>query len=191
MEFSAALARRRMVRGYADRPVDRVLLERVVAAIAHAPSAGHCEPHRIVVVTDAGLRARLAEIGEPGYPSPWISQAPAHIVLGVREESYHERYRRPDKLQPDGTEIPWPVPFWWFDAGALLTLLHLAAIDVGLVAGFWSPADPAELRAVAEAVGLPDDVAVAGVVTLGHPPTDPEPSGRRPRAPLADHVVWR
>ncbi|MGQ0466190.1 MAG: nitroreductase family protein [Sporichthyaceae bacterium] len=191
MEFSQVLTRRRMVRGYAARPIASHLLERVVRVVAHAPSAGHCEPHRIVVVTDASVRARLAEIGEPGYPMPWISQAPVQIVLGVREESYHERYRRPDKLQPDGTEIEWPVPFWWFDAGALLTLLHLAAIDAGLVAGFWSPAGPADLRAVAVAVGLPDDVAVAGVVTLGHASDEPEPSGRRPRAPLADHVSWR
>lgn len=195
MEFADLLNRRRMVRGYADRPVAPDALEQVVAAVAHAPSAGHCEPHRVVVVTDPDVRTRLAAIGEPGYLAagmrPWISQAPVQIVLGIREESYHERYRRPDKLRPDGSEIDWPVPFWWFDAGALFALLQLAAIEVGLVSGFWSPADAADLRAIAEVVGLDRDVAVAGVLTLGHPPAEPDSSGRRARAPLDQHVAWR
>ena len=48
---------------------------------------------------------------------PWISQAPVHVVVALREEVYHERYRKPDKLHEDGSEIDWRVPWWWVDAG--------------------------------------------------------------------------
>ena len=41
-------------------------------------------------------------------------------VVGVREQDYHDRYTRPDKLQ-EGEEIAWPVPYWHFDAGAAAT----------------------------------------------------------------------
>ena len=61
-----------------------------------------------------------------GLP-PWISVAPVHVVVGVREESYHERYRKADKLV-DGEEITWPAPYWYVDAGSMFMLLQLAAL---------------------------------------------------------------
>lgn len=171
MEFDQILARRRMSRRYADRPVPAELLDRVVSVAARAPSAGNCKPHRLVVVTDPQTRAAMAAVAEPYYLrlglAPWISQAPVQIALGIREASYRERYAQADKLNPDGTEIGWPVPFWWFDAGALFMLMHLAAIDAGLATGFYSPADPGELAALARIVALPGDVALCGVLTVG------------------------
>ncbi len=73
--------------------------------------------------------------------------APVHVVVGMREESYHERYRKPDKLLEDGSEIDWHVPWWWVDAGKAMMLLLLAAIDEGLGAGLFGlfPAEHNEL----------------------------------------------
>ena len=68
-----------------------------------------------------------------GY-EPWISRAPVHIVVGMREDDYHDRYREPDKLE-GGEEIEWRVPWWWVDAGKAMMLLLLAAVDEGLGAG--------------------------------------------------------
>ena len=45
----------------------------------------------------------------------------------TREESYHERYRKDDKLV-DGEEISWPAPYWYVDAGSMFMLLQLAAL---------------------------------------------------------------
>src|SRR5438132_96734 len=96
MEFSELLARRRMTRSYRDEPVGRAALERIAATVLKAPSGGFSQGHRVVVVTDAETRSRIAELAseqeyvEKGF-APWISQAPAHLVLCVREESYHER----------------------------------------------------------------------------------------------------
>ncbi|HEX3828619.1 MAG TPA: nitroreductase family protein [Sporichthyaceae bacterium] len=173
MHFDELMARRRMVRHYRCEPIPDAVLQRILGVVRRAPSAGNCRPHRLALVTDPADRARLAAIAEDWYSKlglpPWISQAPAQIVLGVREESYHERYREPDKLEADGTQIGWPVPFWWFDAGALLMLLQLAAIDAGLVTGFYSPAAAEDLAAIAAVAGFAADVAVAGVITLGFP----------------------
>lgn len=116
-----------------------------------------------------------------------------HLKLGIREASYHERYQEPDRVDSEGAEIQWPVPFWWFDAGALFTLLRLAAINEGLATGFFSPADPDELAAIASLVGFPYDVAVVGVMTVGHAADDPavpvDRLAKRRRA-LDDLVCW-
>src|SRR5439155_1379095 len=102
---------------------------------------------------------------------PWLESAPVHVLVGTREDDYHDRYRKPDKLHGD-EEIDWPVPYWFVDAGAALMLLLLAAIDEGLAAGVSGvPLDAAaELRAT---FGIPEDVSVVALVTIGHPAPDP------------------
>jgi FMN reductase [NAD(P)H] len=197
VEFAEVLRRRRMVRNYRPDPVAEETVERIVRVVRRAPSAGFSQGHRVVVVTDAAVRKGIANVVEGWYleqgDHPWISTAPVHLVLGIREASYHERYQEPDKVDSDGAEIPWPVPFWWFDAGALFALLQLAAIDEGLATGFLSPAEPDELAAIASLVGFPDDVAVVGVMTVGHSADDPavpvERLAKR-RKPLDDLVYW-
>src|SRR5207249_2815417 len=119
---------------------------------------------------------------------PWISSAAALVVVCTREEDYHERYRQPDKLDEDGTEIEWPVPYWHVDAGKAAMLVLLAAIDEGLAAGvFGVPAE--RMKQFRQLLGLPDDVAVVEVITIGRPAEDrlsDERSSRatRPRKPL-------
>jgi nitroreductase len=88
----------------------------------------------------------------------------------VREDDYHERYRKPDKLI-DGEEIEWPVPYWHFDAGATAMLILLAAIDEGYTAGLFGVFAEA-IQPFKELLGIPDDVAVACCITIGKPGDD-------------------
>ena len=172
-EFGDLLRRRRMVRSYLPDPVDPEVIERIVGVVRRAPSAGFSQGHRLVVVTDPATRAELARLaGEDDYVAagmePWISVAPVHVVVGVREESYHERYRKDDKLV-DGREIAWPAPYWYVDSGALFLLLQLAALDEGLGAGVYGV--PGErVPALKELLGMPDDVHFNCVVTIGRRP---------------------
>jgi nitroreductase len=174
MEFADVVRRRRMVRNYLDQPVATDAIDRIVDAGRRAPSAGFSQGHAFVVVTDPATRAAIAELaGEPGYVAsgydPWISRAPVHIVITIREESYHERYREPDKLDADGNEIDWPVPYWWVDAGAAMQNLLLAAVDEGLAAGFLGAHGAPGIK---ELLDIPDDVALVGIVTIGHAAPD-------------------
>src|SRR6476660_6049978 len=142
MEFAEVLRRRKMVRNYTDEPVDREVVERIVSRARKAPSGGFSQGLRLVVVTEEPTRRRIAELAqEPEYVAdgfePWISRAPVHVVVGMREASYHERCRKTDKLLEDGSEISWHVPWWWVDAGKGMMLLLLAAIDEGLGAGLF------------------------------------------------------
>jgi nitroreductase len=170
MEFAEVVRKRKMIRSYLDKPVDPGALERVLDAARRAPSAGHSQGQYLVVVTETATRTAIAELGNEGHyvasgMSPWMSTAPVHVVVCVREDDYHDRYREPDKLTDEGTEIDWPVPYWWVDAGATLMLVLLAAVDEGLSAGFFGSHRLAGLR---ELLGIPDDVAPVGIITVGH-----------------------
>jgi FMN reductase [NAD(P)H] len=198
MEFAEVLRCRKMVRNYTDEPVDREVVERIVARARKAPSGGFSQGVRFVVVTDEAMRRQIAALAqEAEYVArgfePWISRAPVHVVVGMREESYHERYRKPDKLLEDGSEISWHVPWWWVDTGKAMMLLLLAAIDEGLGAGVFGlfPAENnEELRAL---LGMPEDVTVVGVVTIGHAAPESRTGSSRSRfpwLPVEEVVRW-
>jgi FMN reductase [NAD(P)H] len=173
VEFHEVLTRRRSVRTYADRPVPREVLERIAnAAVVWAPSAGFSQGLRIVVVTDADTRRRIAtaakedELAAQGR-SRWKAAAPVHMVVLTREDDYHERYQEQDKLMiTGGREVDWPAPYWYVDAGAATMALMLAAIDEGLDTAIFGVTD---LQALRETLGLPNDVRFVAVVTMGYP----------------------
>ncbi len=190
------VAGRRMVRNYLPDPVPDEILERLVDAGIRAPSAGFSQGLGFVIVTDAGIRSAIAGLADEGEYvasgfAPWISGAPAHIVITVSEETYRARYREPDKLGPNGEEIEWPVPYWWVDAGAGLMAILLAAVDEGLAAGFLGVHAVPELASL---LHLPPDHLPIGVVTIGQAAPDRRSSslkrGRRPRESVVHWETW-
>ena len=118
-----------------------------------------------------------------------------HVVVLVREDDYHDRYRKADKLAvTDGREIDWPAPYWYVDAGAAMMLLMLGAIAEGLAAVVFGVTDIPALR---EALSLPDDLHFVAVVTVGYPAGEDEDRATavvgvfsERRKPRADVVHW-
>ena len=192
MQLETAVRRRRMVRSYLPDPGPRDSLERILGLARRAPSAGFSQGVHFVVVTDAATRRAVATLAdEPRHVAagrpPWLSAAPAHIVVCVREADYRDRYAEADKAGSPGPE-QWPVPYWWVDAGAALMLLLLGAVDEGLGAGFFGAH---RLPGLARLLGLPGDVVPLGVVTVGRPAAaQPQGSARRGRRPAAEVVHW-
>jgi FMN reductase [NAD(P)H] len=188
-----------MVRAYTDAAVPHEALERIVATIRRAPSAGFSQGQRFVVVTEPESKRTLAEaVGEEFYVqqgfAPWISGAAAIVVVCAREDDYHERYRQPDKLGETGEEIIWPVPYWHVDAGKAAMLVLLAAIDDGYATGVFGFPDEGH-DAVRALLGVPPDIALVEGITIGHAANDDvsdrrSSRGTRPRKPLDELVRW-
>jgi FMN reductase [NAD(P)H] len=199
MEFGEILRRRRMVRNYTDEPVARDAVERILRAGLKAPSGGFSQGARFVAVTEEATRRRIAELAdEPEYVKlgfePWISRAPVHIVVAMREGDYHDRYNEPDKKGEGEEEIEWRVPWWWVDAGKAIMLLLLAAVDEGLGAGLFGLVGDQNDR-LRELLGMPEDLEIVGVVTIGHPAPEPMEERRREtlrkrRRPLEEVIRW-
>jgi nitroreductase len=190
VELSEILTRRRMVRAYRRDAVPRDAIERIVSTVRRAPSAGFSQGQRLLVVTEQATRDAL---GDLLGAQEWVSEAPVLIVVGVREDGYHERYGKPDKLV-DGQEIEWPVPYWHFDAGAAAMLILLAAIDEGYAAGLFGVFAEA-IAPFKQLLHIPDDVAVTCCITIGKPADDSSWDAltsrlTQARKPVDDLVHW-
>lgn len=187
MEFATVVRSRRMVRNFSDEPVSQQSVDRILGLARHGPSAGYTQGQDFVVVRDPQDRQRIAELaGERHYVKagfdPFVSAAPLLIVPCTSEAAYHRRYQEPDKVQEDGSEIHWPVPYWFMDVGCAVMLVLLAAVDEGLAAGF---AGVHDLAALKQLLAIPEEVTPMGVIPIGHPAPDKRsPSLKRGRRPL-------
>ncbi len=177
------LKQRRMVRHYTGERVTRETLERIAATVRRAPSGGFSQGQRLLVVDDPELLARIAALGDDDPlegVEPWLETAAAQVFVMTRENDYHDRYQRDDKLQ-DGEEIEWPVPFWHVDAGAAMMLVLLAAIEEGLAAAVYGIFGDDE-RKLRDLLRIPDDFTLVAGISIGYPLPDPGWSSKTSRA---------
>lgn len=193
MDFTELLNKRRMVRNFTDEHVDEDVLERILDIGQRGPSAGFTQGQDFIVVTDPAMKQKLAELCteknyvEKGF-DPFISKAPVLIVPCTNEGAYHRRYQQADKVDKEGNEIDWPVPYWFMDVGHAVMLVLLAVVNEGLAAGF---AGFRNLQEAKDTLGIPEEVTPMGVIPIGHPAPDKRsPSLKRGRRKL-DNTVHR
>jgi nitroreductase len=195
VEFRDILSRRRMHRAFLPDPIAQDQIDRIAHVIFRAPSGGFSQGGSIVVVTDEAKRHEIARaFGDEHYSTQgrnFVADAPVHMVISANESLYHERYNEADKLAATGgVEVTWPVPYWFVDAGALMMLVLLAAIDEGLAGAFIG--HPDQKRIFGELLGLPEDVVPIGLALIGKPGDAPLPGSRmKERRRTEDALVHR
>ena len=195
MEFHDVVMKRRAVRRFEEGGVEREVIERIARLAQRTPSAGFSQGQRLVVVTDQATRVEVARIfGEDWYRDefgPWVSECAAQFIPCVSEAIYHRRYQEPDKLDEDGNEYPWPVPYWWVDIGATMQNIMLAAVDEGLGCGFIGPSEPDSFDALRRYLGIPEEFVPIGVMPVGKPlPDIRSPSLKRGWVPFEQFARW-
>jgi nitroreductase len=196
MDFNDVVLKRRMVRHFTAEPVAPEVIDRILDLARHAPSAGFTQGQSFVVVTEPETKQAIARLcGEEEYIArgfhPFISGAPVLVIPCTSEAAYHRRYQEPDKVQDDGNEIIWPVPYWHMDVGCAVMIVLLATVNEGLAAGFAGTHDLDALRALLD---IPAEVTPVGVIPIGHrAPDTPSPSlkrGRTSDATYLHHERW-
>jgi nitroreductase len=197
MEFQDVVRKRKMVRSFEDRPVDRAIVERLLANAQRAPSAGFSQGWAFMVLDGKDETARYWDAlwpeprrSEFGWPD--MFKAPVLVVCLSNKSQYLERYSLPDKGWTDRDEKRWPVPYWDIDTGMAAMNILLTAVDAGLGAVFFGISDQAKLRAT---FGIPEAYTAIGTIALGHPkPRDrPSPSlklGHRKSADVVHRGKW-
>ena len=194
MEFADVVRRRRMVRTYSDRPVERAVLDRVLEHASRAPSAGFSQGFEFLVLDepdDVARYWRATAADRVDAPDRWLRgmmTAPVVLVPFSHKDAYLERYAEPDKGWTDRDENRWPVPYWHLDAAMASLLALLSAVDEGLGACFFGvPAD--KLTSFRSAFSVPEEYTPVGVVAVGHRLPDAlSPSLKRGRRPLGEVV---
>ncbi len=193
MEFADIVRKRRMVRNFTSEPIPAETVERMLTLAQLAPSAGFTQGQSFIIVTRPDLRQEIARICiadvyvENGWHS-FISGAPLLAIPCVSETAYHHRYQEADKMEDDGSEIEWPIPYWFMDGGCSVMLLLLAVVNEGLAAGFAGIPGP-NFVAFRRLLQLPDEVMPLGVIPIGHAaPDTPSPFLKRGRKSPSEFI---
>lgn len=218
--FSELMRRRRSVRGFLDRPVDRGLVEEICRLARTAPSGANLQPGRFHVLTGAalsdltaGLRAAI-DAGTPEtaeyawFPEPMPAALKArqraagyalYQALGIGRRDLDGR-RRQFRRNYDFFGAPVGVVVTidramgkggFMDLGMSLMGFLLAAEAQGLGAtGIGALANYGPT--VHRLLALPEDEMVVCGIALGWPdPEAPENAFRTERAALAEYASFR
>jgi nicotinate-nucleotide--dimethylbenzimidazole phosphoribosyltransferase len=188
----AALARiitaRRDIRRFRPELVDEAALGRVLAAAHAAPSVGHCQPWRFIVVSDAEIRERAALLADRERLSQaaQLDAESARRLLDLQLEGLREAPIGVvvccDRRTPASGVLgraTFPDTDMWSCACAIENL-WLAARAEGLGVGWVTLFRPADL---ADLLGLPEGVVTLGWLCLGWP-------DERPPAPGLERAGW-
>jgi nicotinate-nucleotide--dimethylbenzimidazole phosphoribosyltransferase len=183
-----AVAARRDVRRYRPDPVPDEVLTRVLTAAHQAPSVGHSQPWRFVVVRDAAVRDRAAvltdreRLRQAAQLAPEAGARLLDLQLeGVREAPLGVVVCCDRRTPAAGVlgRATFPDADLWSCAAAIQNL-WLAARAEGLGLGWVTLFRPDELAAL---LGLPDGVVTLGWLCLGWP-------DERPPAPGLERAAW-
>jgi nitroreductase len=195
MEFQDVVRHRKMVRNYAETPIDPAIIDRALRNAVRAPNAGFSQGWAFLVLdTPADVRRFWeATADDIEHPDDWLTgmmRAPVVILPCSSKAAYLRRYAEPDKGWSDEDEARWPKPFWDMDTAMASLLILQTAVDEGLGSCFIG-VPPDKDAAVRTAFSIPDDFDPVGVVTIGHRVSDDGAAGsptRRQRKPTSDVV---
>ena len=197
--LESVVGARRDIRRFRPDPVPTELLEAVLEAGHRAPSVGHSQPWRFIVVCDQASRDKAAHLADAARlaQADHLTEDRAARLLDLKLEGLREAPlgivvacdRRTPALGVLG-RATFPDADLWSCATAIENM-WLTARAHGLGMGWVTLFDPADL---ADLFGLPEGVVTLGWLCLGWPDErPPEPglqrAGWSTKTPLADVVL--
>jgi len=157
MNVHEAIAARRSIRSFQDKPIEEDKLRRVLEAGRLAPSARNMQEWRFVVVRDSALRERLVEACKG---QQFVGAAPAVIVACAVQNEH---------VMTCGQHA-YPI-----DLAIAVDHMTLAAVEEGLGTCWLGAFYEDRVR---EIVGIPDSVRVVTVLPIGYPDESPNARSR-------------
>jgi nitroreductase len=81
--FREEMSRRRTVRDFSPRPIERAVIENCLEAAGTAPSGANLQPWHFTVITDAQLKRRIREAAEIEEKEFYEGRAPAEWLAAL------------------------------------------------------------------------------------------------------------
>jgi len=166
MQTWEAIASRRNVRAFDDRPIPAADLDRILEAGRRSPSSQNWQPWDFIVVTD---RAQLRELAGVWRGAGHVAGSAATIVV-IAPAADNEFGRAQ------------------FDLGQATMSMLLAAADLGIGS---CHAGVADLDLARQLLGFPADRDWAFLISLGYPADRPLVPVHNPRRRPFGEVVHR
>lgn len=197
--FAAELTRRRTVREFSDRPVDRAVIEAAIDAARHAPSGANHQPWHFVAVQDRTAKAKIrvaAEAEEKAFyegkaseewlralkplgtdwHKPFLETAPWLIVVFAEQWGHW-----PDGSRKKNYYVPESVGI---ACGFLLATLHHAGLAT-------LTHTPSPMGFLGTLLGRPRNEKAYMIVVAGHPAPDAVvPLHALAKKPVADVATF-
>jgi nitroreductase len=161
MDFWEVIEGRFSARSYTSREVPDEAIDKILAAIESAPSAGNLQSYKVVVVRDEGLRRKLADASSH---QGWMARAPVFLVFFADLDQFMTRY---GEAHIDTMPLQ--------DATIAMAYAQLAAFNLGLGCcwiGTFARYDAQRI------CGLKGNLQFTGILTIGHT-TESKPRRRR------------
>lgn len=162
MDIKDAVLGRRSIRSYSGKEVSLVDVAAILEVARFSPSAGNLQNWKIIVVTDAKLRAKLDSIcNEDG----WIADAPVHLVVCNDYMKISKMYEPLGKM--------FSIQNCAIIAANIMNLAHAAGFGTCWVGSF--PAD-----SVKKLLDIPEEgIDPEAIITLGYSSDKPKAAKRK------------
>ncbi|MBI4317485.1 MAG: nitroreductase family protein [Chloroflexi bacterium] len=189
-EFAELARSRRTVRGFQkDRDVPDEMVERILDIARWAPSGGNAQPWEFIVVRDAEMRQRIADLyvkqiqdkmemerairGRSRMTGDGFRNAPVYIIV-VGDPRVNDAY-------PIRTKEEKGHQHYITGLASAVLLIHLGATSLGLGSQWVSDANSPYMGAMLRAwLGIPDPLRIYELIPIGYPVKQPSPPPRRP-----------
>ena len=173
MTLSEIILKRRSIRKFLDKPVEKEKIEACIEAARLAPSADNVQPWRFLVVDDVQLRERLGEAAFSSIyrPCRFVVKAPVVIII----------LAHPDVVANKLGKAVQGTQYYLLDIGIAGEHLVLAATEMGLGTcwvGWFSK------RGVRKLLDIPRKYDVVAMIALGYP--DPKHLGPKKKKLLRE-----
>lgn len=204
VELLEGLRTTRTIRRYTDEPVPEAALRAMLFAATRAPSGSNRQPFRMLVLTSGPKAAQAKRLIGAAARDAWADKRSRDAYdtgSGAVEDSPKARMASSMQAYVDDFEsvpvlvLPClqryraPNPLEGASVYPAVQNLLLAARGLGYGGALtaWHVAVEDELRRLLE---IPDDVLVAGTVTIGRPAGSHGPVRRRPMRELVYSETW-
>jgi nitroreductase len=169
MDVMEAIKQRRSIRKYRDRPVEDEKLKRILEAGRLAPSAANRQEWRYIIVRDKETRQNLMKAAKG---QPFVGEAP--IVIAACAET--------DNHVMTCGQLCYPI-----DLAISIDHMTLKAVDEGLGTCWIGAFYEDEVKKI---LGVPEDVHVVELLTLGYPADIPPPRPRLTMSEIVHYEKW-
>ena len=152
MKFDDVVKKRRSIRSYSNKHVDKESIIELIEAARLAPSGANLQPWKFIAITKPEILKKLKNTAKfYVITSNHVAEVP--LVIAVLA---------------DMVKSNWAV----MDCSMASENLMLKATSLGLGTCFIGQFDEREVKKI---LNIPDNYSVTGLITVGHPDEDPKP----------------
>jgi len=171
MEFFELVSKRRSIRLYENKEIEKEKLQKILECANQAPSAGNLQGYEIFVVTQ---KSQLGQLVSTTKGQDFLEQVPVVLVFCANPSRTAERYKE------RGEEL-----YCLQDATIACTYAMLASTALGLSTVWVGAFDE---NAVSKVVGIPAPLRPIALLPIGYAENSYRSSSRRPLEDLIHFV---